>query len=791
MRLNVYVKVIILSAIMIVGINSPANAWPTFDCSVVTNFIGKINTVQSEIKAQIASSTTLSQISKTIGDAKSSISKFAGDAVEKAKKLAEKAKKEAQKLKQMKEKVDKAKKAYEEKKKAFAEYQEKINKAKNTVQSKINEAKSAVDDVKGQINDAKSAVQDKVNEAKSTVNNVKGQINDAKGLVSAGKAKVQNAVSKSNTVLNPTNVSTKPSRGASNSITPQTVITAPAPLNSAPVNKDMGAVNKIGRQAFTIAERPELSANSPQLESSPAPTEASSPDVAIEEGDDALSDGNKAVNEIKKVAKEKGATEASSLLTATVKKATKEKDIKTLDEVSKLNLSDVIVSDSKKYESDEVKGRTAFTRPTTELKVKGTAPSTNPVQVAPQVPVKQLSPSTAPAKQLAPATLSVPTKQLAPSLKTPQAKIQKNSFWLEGQSSNKISKLNYGETLKFANTTECTDYSYTIQNGDDGEIVVVSEEIAKYCCLQAKQLSDMTLIKDCLSKLALNMNGIKELKEDEEEQEADASIEEEAKQIYSIITAAETKNNAAEAMANLNTSLSYKKDVLEPYMEQIQKQQGSGETTERDNTSVISMTNEKMAHLVNLLTSIYATNLSNGSIEDLINISKESLDENTDIGLSGETGDYESSVTRGKGNYHVIPENMARKCGIKISEGTEKITECFNKIVSEQHASDFKEAEIAQRFIESIQTQELFGALGKALSQKVSTAEFDVKLQSLKDKNQDATEQRANNEAMSSLNAEVNKLWNDLINIYASQIAYDNIKSINRLKAPAPVKNKG
>lgn len=474
MRLNVYVKVIILSAIMIVGINSPANAWPTFDCSAITQFVAKVNTVQSEIKAQIASSTTLSQISKTIGDAKSSISKFAGDAMAKAKKLAEKAKKEAEKLKKMKEKVEKAKKAYEEKKKAFAEYQEKINKAKNAVQDKVNEAKSAVNDVKGkineaksvvndvkgQINDAKSAVQDKVNEAKSTVNNVKGQINDAKGLVSAGKAKVQNAVSKSNAVLNPTNVSTKPSGGASNSITPQTVITAPAPLNSAPVNKDMGAVNKIGRQAFTIAERPELSANSSQLESSPAPTEASSPDVAIEEDDDdALSDGNKAVNEIKKVAKEKGAAEASSLLTATVKQATKNGDIQTLDEVSKLNLSDVIVSDSKKYESGEVKGRTAFTRPTTKLNAKSSALPTDSPQVTPKD-----------SKKIVPSTLSAPTKQLTPPLNTPQVKLQKNSFWLDEQSSNKVSKLSYGETLKFANTAECTDYSYTIQNGDDGEI---------------------------------------------------------------------------------------------------------------------------------------------------------------------------------------------------------------------------------------------------------------------------------------------------------------------------------
>lgn len=131
---------------------------------------------------------------------KSSVTKFAGDNLEKAKKKAEKLQKEKErleekkkkleekkeKLEKQKKKIEKAKKAMEEAKKLKEDAEKKIQEGKdmvNDVKSQVDEAKQMAADAQAAVNDAKATAQGAIADAKSTVGEVKSTVNDAKSTV--------------------------------------------------------------------------------------------------------------------------------------------------------------------------------------------------------------------------------------------------------------------------------------------------------------------------------------------------------------------------------------------------------------------------------------------------------------------------------------------------------------------------------------------------------------------------------------------------------------------------------
>lgn len=181
----------LLGLSLLMFLTSPAQAqWPTLDMTAIKEGItSKIELVkQSKI---VTEATQLGgKMNSAIGDAKSSMTKFAGDNIEKAKKQAEKLKKEKERLDKQKEKMDKlkekaekqkkklekAKKAMDDAKKMKADAEKKIQEGKdmaNEAKSKVDEAKSKVDEAKQMADDAKSTAQGAINDAKSTVNDAK------------------------------------------------------------------------------------------------------------------------------------------------------------------------------------------------------------------------------------------------------------------------------------------------------------------------------------------------------------------------------------------------------------------------------------------------------------------------------------------------------------------------------------------------------------------------------------------------------------------------------------------
>ena len=204
---------------LLMSLSSPAQAqWPTLDLTAIKEGISsKIELVkQSKI---VTEATKLGgKMNSAIGDAKSSVTKFAGDNLEKAKKKAEKLQKEKErleekkkkleekkeKLEKQKKKIEKAKKAMEEAKKLKEDAEKKIQEGKdmvNDVKSQVDEAKQMAADAQAAVNDAKATAQGAIADAKSTVGEVKSTVNDAKstdgdavGTVREEKNELQSAI---------------------------------------------------------------------------------------------------------------------------------------------------------------------------------------------------------------------------------------------------------------------------------------------------------------------------------------------------------------------------------------------------------------------------------------------------------------------------------------------------------------------------------------------------------------------------------------------------------------------
>ncbi|OLA81499.1 MAG: hypothetical protein BHW57_01535 [Azospirillum sp. 47_25] len=190
---------------LLMSLSSPAQAqWPTLDLTAIKEGISSKIELVKQSKIVTEATKQGGKMNSAIGDAKSSVTKFAGDNLEKAKKKAEKLQKEKErleekkkkleekkeKLEKQKKKIEKAKKAMEEAKKLKEDSEKKIQEGKDMTAGTAAVQSSAVSTVTGTlqtapaaVNDAKATAQGAIADAKSTVGEVKSTVNDAKSTV--------------------------------------------------------------------------------------------------------------------------------------------------------------------------------------------------------------------------------------------------------------------------------------------------------------------------------------------------------------------------------------------------------------------------------------------------------------------------------------------------------------------------------------------------------------------------------------------------------------------------------
>jgi len=810
MSLNNYIKAFSLGLICTLGLVPMAQAqWPTLDISAIVQGAKGIAQQVEQYKTQIMESKTVSSINTAIGDAKSSMSKFSLDELEAKKKKAEKALKEAEKLKKIQEDIQKAKKAYEEKKKSYDDYKQKLANAKSNVASKVNDAKSAVNDAKAKVNDAKSKVNDaksKVNDAKSTINDVKSKVNNA---TSKAVAKVNDVKSTVNDVKSKANNATSKAVAKVNdvksTINEAKSIAMPA---TSPVSTGTS-----GRKAFSTTTTPSVATTTPKEVTKPAQIET--PSLTVEQ--------------VKEVSATEGVPSGVQALGKTLNEAVDKKDTKTLDAIAKIDPADVVTSDSKIYDNGQqpVIARKAFT--TTETVKDTSTPEASSVNEQPKVeeatakvlldeqpkitaspvaetglqkptlvrrelqkldlaPVDTTTPSVSTGTTSSSAVRSgggggggrvmdileeaSPTDDLAPNRKkfqTQQMMIQgANDIWINnGDRSRHLgTKLSYNETLKFG-SAECK-YNNAIMSGDDGEVVILSETLAKECCIDAKDLTDLNIIRDCAKKLVEKMN------------DKDSTVAAEAYSVFMQIAAEQLKYGLAESLDNTKDSSQYLSKVLKKYKEDMQQA-----STTKDNISIISMTNTELLFLLNRIRKIYTSSLVTAGINSLDSINEKVTNPATDIGVGDVNGDYNPSVSRGDIEYPVIPENLAKKCLINVQENIEKVRDCYIDVVRDMHKKNATEADTGLNFAKNIRYQSILDALTKSLYQKVKSAKYDEQLQKAKDKNNDATTIRTTADGLFNTDYEIQEILDDIVNMLASRIAYSSVDIITTLNKPS------
>ena len=883
MCIKTYVKVAVLSAVLLLGCNTPVNAlWGVQDPLVLGKAIPQMQTTVSEVKTQVESTVKLGDISNAIGDPGAALSKFAGDQAAKQLKKVEKAKKQAEKIKKVKEKIEKAKKEYEKKKKQYDEYKDKIEKAKKDyaeAKDTINDAKEvasnagalagqALSDAKNQISAKTGGViggnsspnQKTTSQVKQTTSNSNLQakttnVNNATAVRTNG---INQAVSVNNSTMSRTGVQNQVA-GAKSAITTraenlnQSVRAGGTAVKAEGISKavnikgtavsretisNITSENKavIGRRPFARgnAVSKEIASNKEKLsieafenekpllirskEEGMVGTEDSAENQEISEETEAepeseQNESEAVADKIKNVAAEQGAMEATNMLKTEVRKAIRENDIKTLDTLSKLDKSDIVISDSKKYEEKPIIGRRAFSKPikptvqnsvTTPVatqavrqgEIKENA-TTLPKQLSAPQPLMKNSVSSSP---LNPRKINTIKPKISPDkldLKaTPTMMLQKNSYW-EGEENFQNIKMSYAETLRFGDVAnDCTDYSYAMQTEKDGETIILPKDLAQKCCIKTEQLKDYNVIQDCLAKFALEMNGhlnpIKAETEEEAEnnEAADASIAQDAKAQYSEIMAELTSDNSVFAMGHSSKAPEYFYKVFQPQLEETQKQQGGGATV-RDRKGALSMTTQHMANLLNLMRDIEATALMTGSFGNLGNIKEETLIEGKEIGIPAESGEYEASVTIAEGNYPVLPEVIAQRCQIKVSENTDGLKSCLGQVVKDLYATDNKDVEVAQAFIDVVKYQNNLMSMAKGMEQKVRVAEYDEKLNKLQETNEDATTERDGDAANMDVDAENNAMWTEFNRLMASNIASTVLNGLDALTPITSTESKG
>ncbi len=889
MHKRIYVKVTILSAIGALGFISPSSAmWPTLDLSAILPTIQNVQQEVQSVKQQIESCKELQKIKTAIGDAKEAASKFNEDVVQKAKKEAEKVKKEAEKVKKIQDDIKKAKEDYEKKKKEFAEYKQKLEETKAAVDSKIKEAQQMASDAQFVAEGAKGLASQAISDAQSQVGSVTSDISGNAGTKQNRGSSISASRSESTTnqrINVGGNVALPQSRrGEITSGTANDFSRTSFNLSGnreADVGKVINPIqNRTGGAVSADVRMGERAENyvvplSERRTVVQEKTVAEPADIVQESKEDKIVNPEieAEVEDIKRIASEQGTDVATRLLKTSIDEAVRNKDIARLDALSKIETSDIINSNSKRYEETSVKaeGRRAFSSPIEEMSVeklkkqaleakenlrpttvekkaeqKVTTPEMKsssefkmPTKTIENVekaiiPAREQTITNAPvlgkAQAVRPQNVEAATPLKAPiqglqerkPFTMPTSGLEKNSFLIEEKkTAPNRSKLSFADTLRFASITggECTDYNNVIQT-KDGTVIIIPELLAKECCLKAENLTDLNLIRDCAKKLVRESKGLLEIDEASLENcggegiydasseqclaRTDTMLGQEKLGVYNEIVAQQGANAAAEGIIDKAKASNYVKDFFEPYKEKIAKIQskGGGDTSgssNKDATSLLTLTNQQMMYLLNMIRRNYTTTLADISLRGLGSVTENAVLED-EKGVNS-TQEYGNTVVRQEDavvEYPILPENIAIKCSIKakelgedgfnqISQADPAITslaDCYRQVVKDINVTNETEIDEAQKFMQLTQYQENLNTLEKALYQKVKSSKYEETLDNAEETNNNATTTRKGYSALFQTETELARIVDDMVNVYASKLTYTAIKALSKLETP-------
>ena len=625
---------------LLMSLSSPAQAqWPTLDLTAIKEGISsKIELVkQSKI---VTEATKLGgKMNSAIGDAKSSVTKFAGDNLEKAKKKAEKLQKEKErleekkkkleekkeKLEKQKKKIEKAKKAMEEAKKLKEDAEKKIQEGKdivNDVKSQVDEAKQMAADAQAAVNDAKATAQGAIADAKSTVGEVKSTVNDAKSTVGDAVGTVREEKNELQSAIG----GQSGSAAADSSFVDDYVAQYEAGINSdAKIYEQMPAADSEAVSETLPAAGDVTAEPADEAETALAPAAgdmsavvapedmpAQQPVAAVTGATQTVT-GGKQLNRRPFGRKDMTAgtaavqSSAVSTVTGTLQTAPSAVSAAAAGQAATPATSAATPSAAVEAAPAAVKtqavGRSIRTR-------ASAAPSAVSAAAADQAATPATSAAT-PSAAVEAAPAAVKTQPARRSFRQ-RATIKKDNqaSLFELKQSVNLAAGSYSETLMFGAEDSGESIPDGVIHNGEYEETIIPDTIVDYCNIGVDQLQDTSVMQNCLKQLITHQS------------DSDNQVAEEGKALF-------TKATAEIAIATVAESMQ-QKVIAAKYQEQVQDKREetlASASTSRDDSGGLAMTNSGEQTLLNALSAMAAAQLSIDAFNQVGGFTKEDLGE--------------------------------------------------------------------------------------------------------------------------------------------------------------------
>ena len=625
---------------LLMSLSSPAQAqWPTLDLTAIKEGISsKIELVkQSKI---VTEATKLGgKMNSAIGDAKSSVTKFAGDNLEKAKKKAEKLQKEKErleekkkkleekkeKLEKQKKKIEKAKKAMEEAKKLKEDAEKKIQEGKdmvNDVKSQVDEAKQMAADAQAAVNDAKATAQGAIADAKSTVGEVKSTVNDAKSTVGDAVGTVREEKNELQSAIG----GQSGSAAADSSFVDDYVAQYEAGINSdAKIYEQMPAADSeavsetlpaAGDVAAEPADEAEtaLAPAAGDMSAVVAPEDMSAQQpVAAVTGAAQTVTGGKQLNRRpfgrKDMTAGTAAVQSSAVSTVTDTLQTAPAAVSSAATGQAATPATSAATPSAAVETapaavkTQAVGRSIRTRASAAPSAVSAAATGQAVTPATSAATPSAAVEAAPA-----AVKTQPARRSFRQRATIKKDNQASLFELK-QSVN-LAAGSYSETLMFGAEDSGESIPDGVIHNGEYEETIIPDTIVDYCNIGVDQLQDTSVMQNCLKQLITHQS------------DSDNQVAEEGKALF-------TKATAEIAIATVAESMQ-QKVIAAKYQEQVQDKREetlASASTSRDDSGGLAMTNSGEQTLLNALSAMAAAQLSIDAFNQVGGFTKEDLGE--------------------------------------------------------------------------------------------------------------------------------------------------------------------
>ena len=577
-----------------------AAQWPTLDISSVKEGISTNIELVKQSKVVTDAMATAGKINAGIGEAKASVSKFAGDNLAKAQEKMKKLQEEKERIEKKKEEYEKIKKEIEEKKEAMEDYKRQAEALKADAEGYIADAK----EMKDAASDVISTVKDDVSSASSSAG------------VSSGNADLNttSAVAEAQTAVS--------GRTAFGSVQSESEYQVAAPTSDA---KNYGeAVSETSAVAgiSEIAEDDTAEADVQAL---------AEEQLRLKEEQEALD-------------KEKAELEVDAMFAKTPEeKAAVEEKMKALDaKYEDLNgrmsenaaqlaaAQEQTAAEAAVETSAENKAVPAGRRPFGMPEKAAAVTDENnddkqPVDEREKDEDKEPQPFHR-AKILDGETstkMEIPESHRAKILDTYEApldhtpKILEQSRQQSGNSSGGFRKRavqrssalqngrhyasrSFSETMVFADLA-----GGSVPDGTVNGVFILSDRLAQECEINVADLEDEKVMDECIKKLV------------KAKSDNDAAVAQEAAAVYKTIMQETVNALIAESMAQKNEAANYETKVLEEMEKKIAQTKNS-----RDDTGGLSLTNMETQYLLNRILTIYAGEMSLNALKEISSFDK-------------------------------------------------------------------------------------------------------------------------------------------------------------------------